>query len=44
MPINNLAYVNISVDVLDMQMNIDELLKKLRGAEGVISAELIAIE
>lgn len=44
MPINNLAYVNISVDVLDMHMNIDELLKKLRGAEGVISAELIAIE
>lgn len=43
-PINNLAYVNISIDVLDMKMNIDELLSKLRSTEGVISAELIAIE
>lgn len=44
MPINNMAYVNISVDVLDMKMNVEDLLNELRDLNGVANVNLIAIE
>lgn len=44
MPINNVAYVNISIDVLDMKKSMDDFLINLNYLDGIINAQLVAIE
>lgn len=43
-PINNSAIVNITLDVLELDLSIDQLIDKLRALDGVTKARLLAIE
>lgn len=43
-PINEKASVNISVDVSEMFISVDDLIKKLENNAEVISAKLLSIE
>ena len=44
MPINNIAFVTISLDIIDLELETNEFLKAIKTLNGVKSAELIAIE
>ena len=44
MPVNNIAFVTISLDVIDLELEINEFLKAIKSLNGVKSVELIAIE
>ena len=44
MPVNNIAFVTISLDVIDLELEINEFLKAIKTLNGVKSVELIAIE
>ena len=44
MPINNTAFVTITMDVIDLQISYDDFLGKIKELNGVRTAELIAIE
>ena len=44
MPINNIAFVTVSIDVIDLELEINDFLKAIKELNGVKSAELIAIE
>ena len=44
MPINNIAFVTISLDIIDLELEINEFLKAIKTLNGVKSAELIAVE
>jgi len=43
-PINNSAIVNITLDVLELNLSMDQLMDKLKGLEGVTKVRLLAIE
>ena len=44
MPINNTAFVTLTIDVIGLEVSYDEFLTKIRDLNGVKTAELIAIE
>jgi len=44
MPINNSAYVTLTVDIVELDVSLDVLLDNLRKMTGVNRAELIAVE
>ena len=44
MPINNIAFVTVSLDVIDLELEINDFLKAIKELNGVKSAELIAVE
>ena len=41
-PTNGCAVVTISAETMDLTVQLEELLRQLRGAEGVIKAEILA--
>lgn len=41
-PTNGCAVVTISAETMDLSVQLEELLRQLRGAEGVIKAEILA--
>ena len=41
-PTNGCAVVTISAETMDLNMQLEELLRSLRGARGVIKAEILA--
>ena len=41
-PTNGCAVVTISTETMDLNMQLEELLRSLRGARGVIKAEILA--
>ena len=41
-PTNGCAIVTISAETMDLTVQLEELLRQLRGAEGVIKAEILA--
>ena len=43
-PVNNIAFVTFSADVIDMKESVDDMLEEILKIEGVISSELISIE
>ena len=43
-PVNNIAFVTLSVDVIDLKDSVEEMLKETIKLDGVISNELISIE
>ncbi len=43
-PIRNRAYVTMTIDVIEMEKNLNELLDSLRKIEGIINVELVAVE
>ena len=44
LPINNVANVNISLDILNINNSLDDLIKALGNIKGVINAQLINLE
>ena len=44
MPINNTAFVTLTIYVIGLEVSYDEFLTKIRDLNGVKTAELIAIE
>lgn len=44
MPINNVAYVTITVDVIDMNESLNVVMEKLKKLNGVKNVKLVAIE
>lgn len=44
MPINNTAYVTVTMDVIDLKISYDDLLNSIKQLYGVKTVELIAIE
>lgn len=43
-PIRNRAYVTMTIDVIEMEKNLNELIDSLRKRNGVINVELVAVE
>lgn len=44
MPINHMAYVIITVDIIELSSSVDNLLETIANLKGVKSAKLIAME
>lgn len=44
MPINQIAFITITIDIKDLSVTIDELINAIKGVEGVKQASLVAIE
>lgn len=44
MPINGIAYVTLTIDVIDVLDGINTFLEEIKGLNGVRSAKLVAIE
>lgn len=44
MPIHNIAFVTITLDVVDMDISLSQLLDKLRDVKEVMDALLVAVE
>lgn len=44
MPINDMAYVTITIDVIEMQDFINEFIEKVKKLKGIKSVKLLAIE
>lgn len=43
-PINNIAYINICLNVVEMNVSINDLIKNLENIEGVKLVQLLAME
>lgn len=43
-PIRNRAYVTITIDIMEMDISMNELIEKLKQLKGVINVELVAVE
>ena len=44
MPIHDVAYITITIDALDLNIEIDELINRIRKSEKIKAVELIAFE
>lgn len=44
MPIHNIAFVTITLDVIDMDISLSQLLEKLKAIKEVMDAILVAVE
>ena len=44
MPIHDVAYITITIDALDLNTEIDDLINKIRNCEKIKAVELIAFE